>query len=141
MIAVVALLLALIVTGCSEGGLVDTTAETTSQVPLVELSPEPRPTEIPLPVKVAESTKSVSPGDRASITVRTTGGAKCSISVLYESGESEAKGLSSKRAGSSGNASWAWTVGANTNPQTALVTVTCEANGRTGSVMSDMTVR
>jgi hypothetical protein len=94
-----------------------------------------------LPVKVTKSTESTSPGDRASINVRTAKDASCAISVLYESGESEAKGLGPKKADSSGDVAWAWNVGVNPNPQTALVTVTCEANGRTGIVAADLTVR
>lgn len=104
------------------------------------MTPGPTPTPVPLPVKVTKFTKTVSPGDRASITVRTTKGASCSISVLYESGESEAKGLDPKKANSSGDVALAWAVGPKSNPQTALVTVTCEAKGRTGLVTADLAV-
>ncbi len=59
----------------------------------------------------------------------------------YESGESEAKGLDPNKADSSGDVAWAWNVGINTNPQTALVTVSCEAADRNGTATADLTVR
>lgn len=104
-------------------------------------TPEPTATPVPLPVKVTQAPKTVSPGDRASIKVRTAKRASCSISVAYESGESEAKGLDPKKADSSGDVAWDWTVGINTNPQTALVSVTCDAADRTGTATADLTVR
>jgi hypothetical protein len=129
---------------CSDGAA--TGAATRTPLPLVPsdepiATPEPTATPVPLPVKVTQAPKTVSPGDRASIKVRTAKRASCSISVAYESGESEAKGLDPKKADSSGDVAWAWTVGINTNPQTAVVTVSCEAAHRTGTATADLTVR
>lgn len=78
-------------------------------------TPEPTATLVPLPVKVTQAPKTVSPGDRASIKVRTAKRASCPISVVYQSGEFEAKGLDPKTANSSGEVAWAWTVGINTD--------------------------
>jgi hypothetical protein len=96
---------------------------------------------LPVPVKVTKITKTVSPGDPASITVRTIKGASCSISVEYESGTSTAAGLDPKKVDANGDATWRWVVGPKTNPQTVPVTVTCAVNGRTGEVSADVTVR
>ncbi len=141
---IVVLAMAVFFAACSDGGV--TGVATPTPLPFVAtdepiVTPEPTATPVPLPVKVTQAPKTVSPGDRASIKVRTAKGASCSISVAYESGESEAKGLDPKKADASGDVAWAWNVGINTNPQTALVTVTCEAADRTGFVTADLTVR
>jgi hypothetical protein len=140
---VVVLAAAVLFAACSGGGV--TGVATPAPRPLVAsdepVTPEPTATPVPLPVKVTGAPKTVSPGDRASIKVRTAKGASCRISVAYESGESEAKGLDPQKADSSGDVAWAWNVGINTNPQVALVTVTCAAAGRTGIATADLTVR
>ena len=140
---ILALCATLLVSACSEdltGAAVPTPLPVVAgEVPIVTSAPTP--TLIPLPVRIVDYTKTVSPGDQASIAVRTSSGAKCTISVLYESGESEAKGLDEKTADSSGDVTWAWSVGHNTNPQTALVTVTCESMSQTGVLMIDLAVR
>ena len=135
------LALALALAAC--GGAESTPAgptEPPTPVPTPEITEKPAPTPVPLPVKVTKLTKTVSPGDTASITVHTNVGASCGISVLYDSGESTAKGLDPKKADAKGDATWRWFVGPKTGSQTVLVTVTCDKNGRTGEVTADVTV-
>jgi hypothetical protein len=103
-------------------------------------SAEP-PTPKPLALKVTKITKSVAAGDAASVTIQTAKGAACSITVTYESGDSTANGLGNKRANSEGRVYWKWQVGPNTSPQTALLTVFCEAGDRSGVVQADIVVK
>ena len=103
--------------------------------------PAPKPTPKPTPkpvigtikVTVTSFTSSVSPGQDASITIRTTAGASCSIVVEYKSGPSQAKGLGPEKANSSGVASWTWLVGSRTTHGSWPVTVTCSSGGKTAS--------
>jgi hypothetical protein len=69
-------------------------------------------------------TSPVSAGAYATITVRTTPGASCSIVVYYKSGPSTAQGLGPKTAGGDGICSWTWKVGTRTTPGTWSIVVT-----------------
>jgi hypothetical protein len=99
-------------------------------------TPEPssKPTAAPKPlsVKVTKWTRSVRRGGTASVTVRTTKGASCDISVEYASGFATAKGLSSKKASSSGVVTWKWKVGSNTTRGTWPIDVACSLGNRSG---------
>jgi hypothetical protein len=110
----------------------------TAEAPATEEPVEPTP--VPLPVEVTKVTETVSPGATASITAHTNAGASCGIGVLYDSGESTAKGLDPKKSNAKGDVTWKWLVGRKTNPQTVLVTVWCEKNGRTGVADAEVMV-
>jgi hypothetical protein len=137
------LMLALVVVLAACGGADSTPAgptEPPTPSRTVEVTAEPTPTPVPLPMTVTRVTKTVSPGDTASITVHTNAGAACSISVLYDSGPSEAKGLDAKDSNEKGDVTWRWVVGPATGPQTVGVTVMCDKNGRTGEATAEVTV-
>lgn len=110
-------------------------------------TPEPEPTEEtddepdPLAVKVTKRTTSVPRNGTASITIKTTKGAKCSIDVVYNSGSSTAAGLTTKTAGGSGSITWKWKVGGRTTKGTYPIYVTCEKGEREGSTDSTFRVR
>ena len=92
----------------------------------------PLPTQPPAPTTVAVTTEfvsvtsPVSHGSTATVMVQTAPGAQCSITVIYKSGPSEAQGLGSKQADSSGRVSWTWKVGTRTTPGEWPIIVTCE---------------
>lgn len=69
-------------------------------------------------------TSPINAGDYATIAVRTVGGARCSIVVVYKSGPSEAQGLEAQAARSDGVCSWTWRVGTNTTPGMWSIEVT-----------------
>jgi hypothetical protein len=62
-------------------------------------------------------------GATASIQVRTTPGASCSISVIYKGGPSKAKGLDPIAASADGICAWSWVVGPSTTPGTWQIVV------------------
>jgi hypothetical protein len=77
-------------------------------------------------------TSPVARGGTARAAVKATVGDKCSITYHTPSGtDSDAKGLESQTADSSGNATWSWTIGPNTSPGNGTVTVKC--GSRSGS--------
>jgi hypothetical protein len=79
-----------------------------------------------LSVTLISVTSPAAPFTDATLTIRTTPGANCSIVVHYKSGPSRAKGLIPKVASSSGRVSWTWRVGSNTTPGRWPIVVTCE---------------
>lgn len=84
------------------------------------------PTALPGAPSVVSITSPIKRGLDATIAIRTTPGASCSISYRTPAGTlSQASGLFQKTADSGGNASWTWTIGGSTNPGTGSVTVTC----------------
>ena len=68
-------------------------------------------------------TSPVARGATASIQVRTTPGASCSISVIYKGGPSKAKGLSPITASADGICAWSWVVGPSTTPGTWQIVI------------------
>src|SRR3989304_1221212 len=70
-------------------------------------------------------TSPISKGAYATITVQTTPGASCSITVIYKSGPSHAAGLDPKTTGGDGRVSWTWKVGTNTTPGTWSIVIAC----------------
>jgi endonuclease YncB( thermonuclease family) len=74
---------------------------------------------------ITQAPGTVSRGATATVAVKTTPGASCSITVIYKSGPSEAQGLSPKQADGAGNVSWSWKVGSSTTPGTWPVIITC----------------
>jgi hypothetical protein len=69
-------------------------------------------------------------GGPATLSAQAPPGASCSISYTTPAGtQSTAAGLVLKAADSSGQVSWAWTIGSSTRPGTGGVTVTCSPGG------------
>src|SRR3989454_9021869 len=62
-------------------------------------------------VKLISLSSPVSPGNPASITIKTVASARCQITVQYLSGPSKAKGLIPQTADSQGQVTWTWLVG------------------------------
>lgn len=144
------LILALVVvSGCSDGGgpvptpkeLIGAATEgPTPTEESAEPSPTDPPTAKPLSVKVTKRTKSVRRNSTASVTIKTSKGARCSIDVQYSSGSATAKGLDSKKANSSGGITWKWKVGSNTTRGTWPIDIWCELGDRSGSVSTEFKV-
>jgi hypothetical protein len=80
-------------------------------------------------------------GHDATITVRTSPGARCLIAVQYKSGASHAKGLGPQNAGRSGQVSWMWRVGTATTPGTWPITVICSTGEQQATLDASFTVR
>ena len=109
----------------------------TEEQPIVQPTAPPptaQPTEVP-PVKptidIVSLTSPIAPGGQASLTIKTTPGAACTITVYYKSGPSQAQGLGPQTANSEGNVTWSWKVGTRTTPGTWHVVVTADINGQT----------
>jgi micrococcal nuclease len=109
--------------GYSTRGCGTTTVTTTTK-------PKPKPhITTTVSTSVAGSSLNRSPGQYASVTVKTKPGAQGAIEVDYNSGPSTAQGLYPKTADSNGNISWTWKVGTRTAPGTYPVIIT--VNGST----------
>lgn len=78
---------------------------------------------------VSGSSLKVSPGQYASVSIKTKPGASGTIEVIYNSGPSKAAGLYPQTADGNGNITWTWKVGTRTAPGTYPVTIT--VNGST----------
>lgn len=62
-------------------------------------------------------------GENATLSIVGKPNTKYTISVFYSTRVSEAKGLEAKTSDGSGNVSWTWKVGANTNPGTHRIVI------------------
>jgi hypothetical protein len=78
-------------------------------------------------VKRVSFTAVVSPNDYARLEVRVKPRARCTITVIYSTGESSAKGL---RAKTGGVIIWRWKVGSQTKPGRWPVRVDCGKSGK-----------
>jgi hypothetical protein len=96
--------------------------------------PLPATAQQPLSVTLIYLVSPTSPGNAASITVRTAPSASCTISVVYKSGPSQARGLVPKTAGKDGVVGWAWVVGTRATPGMWPITVSCSAGGNQGTL-------
>lgn len=94
-----------------------------------------------LQIRVVSLTSPVSPGDDASITIQTAPNASCSITVIYKSGPSRARGLFPQSADRRGTVTWTWRVGTRTTPGRWRIVVTCAAGGRQGTLETTFVVR
>ncbi len=103
-------------------------------------SPEPR-SQDKLSVALVSLTSPVSPGNVASITVKTAPSAERAIVVTYKSGPSRAQGLDPKTANHDGIVSWAWIVGTQTTPGEWPVTVTCSTGSRQSTLETSFVVQ
>ncbi len=82
----------------------------------------------------------VSPGNAASITVKTDPSSACTITVTYKSGRSRAGGLVPKTANADGIVGWAWIVGTRTTPGEWPITVACSGGGNQGILKESFVV-
>ena len=87
-----------------------------------------------LSLAVVSLTSPASPGSTARLTVKTTPGAACTITVYYKSGPSQAAGLGLQNADSGGTATWQWKVGSRTTPGVWRILVTAALNGEQTSL-------
>ncbi|HSE61276.1 MAG TPA: hypothetical protein VLA88_03195 [Candidatus Saccharimonadales bacterium] len=87
-----------------------------------------------------QSINAASPGENASITVRTYPEAECTIAVEYNKIPAKDSGLIKKNADEFGMATWAWTVDAAAPLGKWPVKVTCAHHGKSGMVQGDLEV-
>src|SRR2546425_481237 len=92
-------------------------------------------------VKLVSLSSPVSPGNPASITIKTVPSAQCRITVQYLSGPSKAKGLIPQTADSEGQVTWTWLVGSRTTPGTWPIIVTCLSGKSQGRLQTSFTVQ
>lgn len=101
----------------------------------------PPPTDTPEPqavsVQIVSLTSPINRGKTATLVAKTAPRTHCSITVMYSSGPSGAKGLDDKTSDGSGRVSWSWIVSNFTAPGTWDVTVRCGD----GSATRDFVVR
>lgn len=111
-----------------------TVISTTTKVPTAIPTAADRAGTVPLDGKlVLEVVSLTSPARRnstATLKIHTEPGADCTITVMYKSGPSVARGLEPKIADLEGNVSWSWQVGGNTTPGTWKVIVASSHAGR-----------
>ena len=86
------------------------------------------------------SLPAVERGAHASVTVATKAGARCTISVVYRTGPSHAKGLGAKTVPASGKVSWSWKVPQNTTRGRWPVTIRCTKGSLSGSAIKYLVV-
>lgn len=82
----------------------------------------------------------VSPGENATITVKTNSNATCVISVIYDKTSSKDSGLSKKVADDYGMVSWTWTVDATAPIGKWPVKVVCTNVKNSSVVQADLVV-
>jgi competence protein ComEC len=83
-----------------------------------------------LALEVVSLTSPARRNGTAALKVHTEPGADCTITVMYKSGPSVARGLEPKIADRQGNVSWSWKAGGNTTPGTWKVIVTSSLGGQ-----------
>jgi len=86
-------------------------------------------------IRLVKAPGRVSAGDRASVTVAVSPASRCTISVTYSTGRSQARGLGPKRGT---RIVWTWTVGSTTKHGRWPVMVGC---GKAGTLLTTVTVR
>ena len=85
-------------------------------------------------------TSPVKPGDNTSLTVKSTPGASCAISVVYDKMPSTDSGLKPQIADDFGIANWAWTVEPSVPLGTWPLKVTCTYLEQSAVVQADLSV-
>ena len=136
--------------GTDQNGTVVVTSDGTAyQVRTEEGQPRAPPAVTPtflvpagsLAIEVVSLTSPISHGSTAKLTIKTIPGSRCTITVYYKSGASEAAGLGDQTASSSGTVTWHWKVGARTTPGVWDIVVTAEAGGEEESIDIPFEVR
>ena len=92
-----------------------------------------------LRVSVVSLSSPVAPSGDATLEIQTTPGASCSITVLYKSGPSRAKGLGLKMADGKGRVVWQWRVG--TTPGEWPIIVSCSKGAERRQLRTAFEVR
>lgn len=108
-------------------------AASTSRAAVTATTSKSASTSGALAISVLKLTSPIKRGAVATLTVKTTPGANCTITVKYKSGPSHAAGLDPQAAQGDGTATWSWKVGTSTTPGTWSIIVTATANGKTVS--------
>lgn len=75
-------------------------------------------------------TSPVQAGENATMSIQTTAGATCSISVVYNDVPSRDSGLAAKKADDYGVVTWSWTVGKMTPVGQWPIQTNCARNGK-----------
>ncbi len=88
-------------------------------------------------LEIVSITSPVTPGEKATVTIRGTPGTTYRITVVYSSGPSRASGLEDKTSDENGAASWTWRVGAST--KAGVYTVEVTGGGQTVSAQFTVT--
>ena len=91
-------------------------------------------------VRQVSLTSPARPGADAIIVVGTAPNAACTITVIYKSGPSRAKGLVPEMADAQGRVAWTWRVGTRTTPGTWPIIVSCSLGGRSGRLETSFDV-
>ncbi len=94
-----------------------------------------------LTLTIISVTSPVGLGYNATLVAKTAPGARCTITVYYKSGPSEAAGLYPKDADANGTVSWTWKVGTRTTPGSWRIVVTASLSGKTVSQTTYFTVQ
>ena len=76
-----------------------------------------------------------------SLTVSTTKGAACTISVRYATTYSRAAGLVKKIVPATGRVTWSWKIGGSTTKGTHRITVSCKLGTKTGTLGRNLTIK
>lgn len=80
-------------------------------------------------VTLVRVTSPISAGSYATLMVKVSKSARCSITVHYKSGPSSAQGLYPKLTNAQQRVSWTWKVGTRTTPGSWPITVSCGSAG------------
>ena len=94
-----------------------------------------------LPISVVSISSPVAPFSDATIEIQTSPQANWSITVIYKSGPSRARGLYPQTADRKGRVMWVWRVGSRTTPGRWPIVVTCEKGGDRGELRTSFEVR
>lgn len=96
---------------------------------------------VDLAISVVSLTSPAAPFSDATLTIRTSPGAGCSIKVTYRSGPSRARGLYPQTADGRGRITWRWRVGSSTTLGRWPIVVSCEKGGDRGELRTSFEVR
>jgi hypothetical protein len=110
---------------------------------LIGLIAAPRASARDLYLNMVSMTSTVKPGEMATLTIRTAPNAQCVPTVRSKSGMnvSSRLGLDSKTADTQGMVSWSVRIPSGTPAGTWPVEVTCQMQGREGTIRTAVTVQ
>jgi len=94
-----------------------------------------------VPLTLIRLTSPVASFTDATLEIKTSPGAGCTIVVTYKSGPSRARGLVPLAADRAGRVAWTWRVGSNTTPGQWPIEVTCRKGEDTGALRTSFEVR
>lgn len=107
----------------------------------VNLAPPKVSATAPVGVAIQSVSSPVTPGENASVMVRTNPEVGCSIVVTYDTVPAVDSGLSKKAADEFGTVSWAWTVPATAPLGTWPVDITCQNKKHSAVLKVDLVVK